>query len=115
MNISLDTSEMESSEKRRYRRILLRQPVQFQSQHSALEGGSLSFDLSAGGMCVDMYDFLPLDAEVTLHVRLAIEKVVEYVGRVVWVRKYPFADRYRVGLEFSGDNLNKRSSGTYGG
>lgn len=95
--------EMESAEKRRYKRISLRQPVQFQSQHSSLGGGSLSCDLSEGGARVDMYDFLPLNTEVTLQVRLAVEKVIEYVGRVVWIRKFPFADRYQVGLEFSGD------------
>ena len=103
MNISLDAGEMESAEKRRYRRIPLRQPVQFQSQHSALEGGSLSCDLGEGGVRVDMYDFLPLNTEVTLEIRLAVERVIEYVGRVVWIQKFPFAERYQVGLEFSGD------------
>ena len=103
MNIPTDTGAMEPAEKRRYSRIELRQPVQFQSTNYALERGSLSCDLSEGGVRVDTYDFLPLGTELTLHIRLAVEKIVEYVGRVVWVRKFPFADRYQVGLEFSGD------------
>jgi c-di-GMP-binding flagellar brake protein YcgR len=103
MNIPTDAGEMETAEKRRYSRIELRQPIQFQSTNCALEGGSLSCDLSEGGVRVDMYDFLPLGTELTMRICLAVEKIVEYVGRVVWVRKYPFADRYRVGLEFSGD------------
>lgn len=103
MNILTDTGAMEPAEKRRYSRIELRQPIQFQSTNCALERGSLSCDLSEGGVCVDMYDFLPMGTELTLRICLAVEKIVEYVGRVVWVRKYPFADRYQVGLEFSGD------------
>ncbi len=63
----------------------------------------MSGDLSESGIRIDTYDFVPLGTELTLQVRLAIEKVVEYVGRVAWVRKFPFADRYQVGLEFSND------------
>ena len=103
MNIPRDTGEMETVEKRRHRRIGLRQSIQFQAQNSVLEGGSLSCDLSESGVRVDVYEFLPLGTELTLRIRLAVEKIVEYVGRVVWVRKYPFADRYQAGLEFSGD------------
>ncbi len=61
----------------------------------------MSCDLGEGGVRVDMYDFLPLNTEVTLKIRLAVERVVEYIGRVVWIRKFPFAERYQVGLEFS--------------
>ncbi len=103
MNIPLDAGEMEVAEKRRYERIPFRQPVQFQSKDPAFRGGSLSCDLGEGGVRVDMFDFVPLDTELTLEIRLAIEKIVGYVGRVVWIRKFPFADRYQAGLEFSGD------------
>ena len=103
MNIPRDAGEMETAEKRRHRRVQLRQPISFQSVDSALKGGSLSCDLSEGGARVDTYDFLPLGTELTLQIRLAVEKIVEYVGRVVWIRKFPFADRYQVGLEFSRD------------
>lgn len=101
MNIPMDAGATEPAEKRRYRRIQLRQPIQFQSQNSALEGGSLSCDLGEGGARVDMYEFVPLNTELTLRIRLAVERVIEYVGRVVWIRKLPFTDRYQVGLEFS--------------
>ena len=103
MNVPRNTGEMEAAEKRRYSRVELRQPIQFQSPHCALERGSLSCDLSEGGARVDLYDFVPLGTELTLRIRLAVERIVEYAGRVVWVRKYPFADRYQAGLEFSGD------------
>lgn len=61
----------------------------------------MSCDLGEGGIRVDIYDFLPLNAEVTLRIRLAVERVIEYAGRVVWIRKFPFAERYQAGLEFS--------------
>ena len=63
----------------------------------------MSCDLSEGGVRVDVYDFVPVNTELTLQIRVAVEKVIEYVGRVVWIRKFPFADRYQVGLEFSRD------------
>lgn len=103
MNILLDAGEMEVAEKRRHRRIQLHQPVRFQATDSVLEGGSLSCDLSEGGVRIDVYNFVPLGAALTLQIRLAVERIVEYAGRVVWVRKFPFADRYQVGLEFSED------------
>ncbi len=103
MNSPMDAEVMEPAEKRRYRRIQFRQPVQFQSPNSAVEGGSLSCDLSEGGVCVDVFDFVPVGSELTLQIRLAPDRIVEYVGRVNWVRKLPFAERYQVGLEFSGD------------
>ena len=103
MNIPLDAGAMEVAEKRRYKRVPLRQPVQLQFTDLGPEEGSLSCDLSEGGVCVDLFDFVPLNTELTLRVRLAGEKIVEYVGRVAWIRKFPFADRYQAGLEFSGD------------
>ena len=99
----MDAGEIKTVERRRYNRIEFRQAIQFQSKDPALGGGSLSCDLSEGGVRVDMYDFVPLDAELTLQIRLAVEKVIKYIGRVVWIRKFPFADRYQVGLEFSRD------------
>src|SRR3989338_9314605 len=102
MNIPLDAGATEAAEKRRYRRIQLRQPIQFQSTNCALERGALSCDLGEGGVRVDMYEFVPLNAELTLQIHLALERVIEYVGRVVWIRKFPFADRYQAGVEVSG-------------
>lgn len=104
MNIPMDAGETDTAEKRRYKRIRVHQPVQLHPKDSALGRGSLSCDLSEGGACVDMYDFVPLGAELTLQIRLAAEKVVEHIGRVVWIRKLLFADRYQAGLEFSRDN-----------
>lgn len=73
----------------------------------------MSCDLSEGGVRLAMNDFVPLGAELILQIHLAAEKVIDDVARVVWVRKIPSAERYEVGLEFSGDRI--RSLGSYGG
>ena len=87
-------------EKRRFSRIIFKQPVQFQLKDPIQLGGSLSFDLSEGGVRIRLNDFIPLAAELTIQIQLTIEQTVDCVGRVVWVRKVPFSDSYHAGLEF---------------
>lgn len=87
-------------EKRRFARVTFKQPVQFQLKDPVQLGGSLSFDLSEGGVRIRLNDFIPLAAELPLQIQLTIEQAVDCVGRVVWVRKVPFSDSYHVGLEF---------------
>ena len=87
-------------EKRRFVRITFKQPVQFQWKDPVPLGGSLSFDLSEGGIRIRLNDFIPLAAELPLQIQLAIEQAVDCIGRVVWIRKVPSSDSYHAGLEF---------------
>lgn len=103
MNITIGAAETETAEKRQYKRVQFRQPIQFRSKNDAFVGGSLACDLSEGGMRVSLYDFIPLGTELILELRMNVEKVIEYFGRVVWVRKCAYADRYEIGLEFSSE------------
>lgn len=101
MNITLDAAEANAAEKRRSQRISVRQPVQFQSKDSATTSGSLSCDLSEGGVRIDTFRFLGVGTELALQIRLAPDQLVERAGQVVWVRQIPFAERYEAGVKFS--------------
>jgi len=92
--------EYNESEKRNFLRFRLAQPVRVQFKDPAQFSGSLSCDLSEGGVRLQMNDFIPLGTELTLTIQLEDDRIVECPCRVVWVQKNRFADRYQAGLEF---------------
>jgi len=89
------------AEKRKFIRFTHKQPVEFQFHDAGCLTGSLTGDLSAGGLRILLNDFIPLNTELMLHIWLDDGRVVESVGRVAWVRKNRFNDNYQAGLEFS--------------
>lgn len=91
-------------EKRSFQRAKCVRPVQFQLKDPRFYGGCQSQDLSEGGVQIDLNDFLPLNTEIIVQLQLASEKIVDCVGRIVWVQKMPFTDRYRAGLRFDETN-----------
>jgi len=93
-----------SEEKRNFKRVRWNEPVEFRFKDPFKYGGCLSKDLSLGGIRIQISEFLPLNSELSLQVRLVNHKVVDCTGRVVWVEKLPFVDRYQAGLEFSEDD-----------
>lgn len=87
-------------ERRKFKRKEFREPVQFQFADPAQFGGSLAYDLSEGGIKMNFNDFVPLDTKIGLQVRLDSQKVIDCIGHVVWVQKYPHMECYQAGLEF---------------
>ncbi|MBI5150508.1 MAG: PilZ domain-containing protein [Candidatus Omnitrophica bacterium] len=105
MNITVDLASGHGVERRKYRRIDFREPVQFGSANPVRSGGCLSCDLSEGGLRINVNEFVPPGTGLTLQIPLPAQKIVEYTGRVAWVSKLPFAERYQLGLEFSKDEI----------
>ena len=63
--------------------------------------GSLSGDISEGGLRLSIREFIPLNAIVRLQIHISDPaRVLSAQGRVVWVREVPQSDRYDVGIEF---------------
>ena len=93
-------AEYNVDERRSFHRFHRAQPVWFQLKDPSQFGGSLSCDLSEGGIRVHLRDFIPLNTELTLQIQLADESIVECPCRVAWVEKNRFNDRYQAGLEF---------------
>ena len=94
--------EFSESERRIFRRIRFKEPVQFQFKDQIEAGGSVSSDLSEGGIRLMLFKFIPLNTELTLQVHLTSQKVLECHGRVVWIEKIQHAEAYQAGLEFRG-------------
>jgi len=90
------------AEKRKSRRARYTEPVSFQLKDPHHFGGCLGRDLSEGGIRVDFNEFIPLNTEMVLQLKLgSISKVVDVTGRVAWLQRVPYSDRYAVGLQFT--------------
>lgn len=97
-------------EKRKYPRVRLDDAVRFQYDDPGRFGGSLGCDISEGGIRIDLNDFVPLNTKLSMEVHLSPQNIVECMGKVVWVRKSRYGDRYQAGLEFleSGDSMDAK-------
>lgn len=92
-------------EKRRFLRIAYSDAVRYQFKDSGRFGGCIARDISEEGIRLDMEDFVPVNTEMLLQMKLqTIPKVVDLKGRVVWLQQIPYSDRYHVGLQFSETN-----------
>jgi hypothetical protein len=105
MKFMVDEEQRDVSEKRVFPRGHFSNPVEFRTRGSALSGGCLPSDISQGGIRVNLNMFVPLNAELNIQIQLGLEKVVACSGRVVWIRKVPFSERYQAGLKFLEDDV----------
>lgn len=89
-------------EKRRFRRVRFADPINYHSKDVSDFGGCLACDISEGGVKINFNDFIPINTEMVLQMKLSsIPKVVNVTGRVVWLQQIPYSDRYQVGLQFN--------------
>ena len=90
-------------ERRRLPRFLTTLPVQFRGILKPQDPfrGSLSKDLSAGGVRMTVSGFLPKETRLVLLLSLpACLKPVRTIAQVVWVQKKPLAEGYDCGIRF---------------
>ena len=86
--------------RRKFNRTLLNESVRYQFKDPAQFGGSKACDISDGGIRININSFIPLNTELALEVQLPSKEVIKRVGKVVWVEKFRFSDRYQAGIEF---------------
>lgn len=86
--------------RRKFNRIMLNESVRYQFKDPAQFGGCVSCDVSDGGVRINVNSFIPLNTELTLEVQLPSKEIIEREGKVVWVEKFRFSDRYQAGIEF---------------
>ena len=85
---------------RQYPRLPFKEAVAYQAGDSP-SSGSLSGDISEGGVRLTVKEFIPLNTILNLNIRLSDPtRVVPTKGRVVWVREDPDGERFDVGIEF---------------
>jgi len=95
-----------AKERRKFYRVNLDKPVRYEFKDPHHFGGCLSCDIGDGGIRVSINDFIPLNTELNLKIHLPYNRVVDRKGRVVWVEKFRFADRYQAGIEFETEKGN---------
>lgn len=97
----MEAAQLQSTkEKRKCKRILYKEAVQYRLKEGNEFGGCLAHDLSEGGIRINTNDFVPLNTPIILNIRLSGDNITEMKGYVVWVHKLPYTDRYLVGLQF---------------
>ena len=90
-------------ERRQFPRLNHAHPVQMRNLYRPQElfTGSLSRDLSAGGVRVTSNGFLPRDSRLVVELILPESlKRIRAIGRVAWVREFPVSGTCDVGLQF---------------
>jgi len=98
---------MTDREKRRFRRIDFRKPLEFHTveycdgQPNLREVATVSCDLSEAGLRFYARDFLPLGQEMTLSFSLAEDRTFRVPGKVVWTQKIPHGEMFQAGISFT--------------
>ncbi len=91
-------------ERRRYKRWRVSAPVKIEliGPAKGLYWGSLSRDVSAGGLKVIMSEFLPKGSKLKVELFLEnVKRLFRARARLVWVEQLPWRDdAFRVGMEF---------------
>ena len=88
-------------DKRKFERVNFREAVEYQLREPFNTGGCLAYDLSEGGIKINLNDFIPVSTEIEVRMRMGNNpKPINLMGRVAWVSQVPYSDRYQVGLEF---------------
>lgn len=90
-------------EKRRFKRVDTNIPVQFKDLRKAgeLPAGSLTRNLSEGGVCFKTNRFVSLACRLVVEISLpSAPKPVKAISKVAWIRKVPSSDQYELGNQF---------------
>ena len=92
-----------TGEKRRHTRVESNLPVQYRNlkKMGELPAGSLSKNLSEGGVCFNSNQFISLACRLVLEISLpTAEKPIKAISKVAWIRKIPSSDQYELGNQF---------------
>lgn len=100
-------------ERRRCMRIKTHVPLKFSklSNSPGSEGeGSVTRNLSEGGICFRASEFVPLAQRLILALSIPqIKESIRTISRVAWIRKVETGDEYEIGIQFL--EMNKRDKG----
>ena len=90
-------------DKRQHPRFPFKQAVKFQIGEYTCPDGSLSKDLSRGGICLTVSRFVPVKSSVILYLQRQREsKIIVVKGTISWIKMLPDSERYQVGIHFEG-------------
>ena len=93
-------------DKRIYPRSSFREPVNYQMAEDADLSGSLASDISQGGVCIRIQEFIPLRSVLQMKIHLNNPpRTVPVKGEVVWIREVPHSEVFDVGIKFLETNM----------
>ena len=91
------------TEQRRYQRVECNLPLQYRN----LKGkglyptGSLTGNISEGGVCFKSNEFISLACRLVVEINLpTLAKPVKAIAKVAWIRKVPSGEQYELGNQF---------------
>ncbi|MBI4309375.1 MAG: PilZ domain-containing protein [Candidatus Omnitrophica bacterium] len=88
-------------DKRQCPRFSFKESIAYQTAQEVPLAGSLSADISQGGVRIRIQEFIALRTVVHLKIHLTNPaRVVPVKGEVVWVREVPHSESYDVGIRF---------------
>jgi len=90
-------------ERRRFLRVNARLPLQFKDIQRPMEvySGTLTKDVSEGGVCFSSVDFLSVFTRLLVEVSVpSFARPVKAISKVAWIQKQPRGNQYIVGLQF---------------
>ena len=100
--VSLDEKKLEQ---RKTTRVAFKEAIGYEVRGLDLSGGTLACDLSETGLRMILDRFIPLNTEIKFKLRFGSNsRMIEVLGKVVWVQRVPFSERYQVGIKFVGTN-----------
>lgn len=92
-----------NQDRRRFNRLQCHLPLQFRDieKNRPEMLGSLTRDISGGGIRFVSNNFLPVQTSVGLQLALDSDlRTLPATARVVWIQKLPYNENFMIGLEF---------------
>ncbi len=90
-------------EKRRFKRVGASLSVEYRDLKKATElpKGSLSRNISEGGVCFKSREFMSLACRLVVNINLPNSpKPIKAISKVAWIRRVPSSDQYELGNQF---------------
>jgi hypothetical protein len=97
---------------RTYPRFTCSESVEYHPPQEESPRGSLSANISLGGIKLTVHEFVPLGTVLKMQINFSNpRRSVPANGKVMWVREIGAGDRYEIGVEFlrEKDTLEKIS------
>ena len=91
-----------NSDKREFKRFDVKLEVQYTrlAPHPDTSSGSLTYDISCGGLRLKCGEFIPLNAKLEVEIKIGTVSVITSLASVKWIVKEPCNEQYKAGLEF---------------
>lgn len=98
----METQSSNFTERRRSQRIDSNLPVRYKNLRVAtVPMGSLTKDISEGGIRFKTSEFISLACRLVIEVTLpTVQRPIKAISKVAWIRKTPSGEQYELGNQF---------------